>query len=214
MHKPAGHIKTRQDIKGIVLAGLLVLALPTIALGFQYHKLNTGTPVKLSIDRAIIDKSGLNTKLTFRTKLNGISTTALTGDNSFVVGDPAYVYMSGGPDDIWYPYTISRQKPEPGCSAGACLVLAGHVKDIKRDSMRLVFNFETFVVPQNLNIRDQSIVDDNSEIVVMVDNIGRSTLRSLRLGDQVIDQRNLFKFTPPGMRSLGANKAPAKNPPK
>lgn len=197
---------------GMVLAGLLIGAFPAIAVAGQYSRLHAGTVVRLNVKNIEVDRSGLAPRLNILTGINQISTSQLSGENRFEVNDRAYVFMSPGPNDIWYPYAISGRSPGIDQDKDAPLILAGTVSNITRDSLAITYGFETIFSPKDFTVSDTLQTDGHIEITV--DNRGRTTLRSYRLDDDTVDQRNLFRLKPPGSTSLGANIAPAINPPR
>lgn len=197
---------------GMVLAGILLGAFPVLAVAGQYSKLHSGAVVRLNTKNIDVDRRGLAPRLKFLTGINQMSTSQLTGENKFAVNDQAYVFMSPGPNDIWYPYAISKQSPDFDQGTKTPLVLAGTVSSIARDSLAISYGFETIFTSNDFI--DSETLQSDGHIKINVDRQGRTTLRSYRIDDDTVDQRNLFKLKPPGSTSLGANIAPATNPPR
>ena len=181
---------------GMVLAGMLIGAFPAIAIADQYSRLHAGTVVRLNVKNIDVDRSGLASRINISTGINQISTSQLSGENRFEVNDRAYVFMSPGPNDIWYPYAISGSSPGFDQDKDAPLILAGAVSNITRDSLAITYGFETVFPSNDFTVSDTLQTEGHIEITV--DNRGRTTLRSYRLSDDTVDQRNLFRWAPPG----------------
>jgi len=180
----------------MAVAGLLLFALPAFAVTTKHQKLHEGTSLRLDITNIELDTSGLVPRIVISTPINQISTSQLTGENKFVVTDHAYVFLSPGPIDIWYPYAISKRPPAIDDTANSQLVLAGKVTNITRDSLAITYGFETFYPPSTIAISNNAKHIGHIEIVI--DDQGRATLRTLNVGESSADQRNLFKWAPPG----------------
>ncbi|NNC37415.1 MAG: hypothetical protein EX271_09450 [Acidimicrobiales bacterium] len=195
-----------------LLAAALVLVFPVLATATQYYRLTTGTQLTLPVQTITDDRTGLVPNYQLSTPLNRISTSQLSGENVFIVNDTVYVFMSPGPQNIWYPYAISKSLPEPGCRLNTCLFLKGQIMDIARDSLDVRYDFETLAQRPALSLSKE--LHPDSEIDIRINGAGNATLKTLRLVQNDSNQNMRLELAPPGIRSLGAKIAPAINPPK
>ena len=127
-----------------IVAGLMLAALPFLAVLHQSYKIDHGTPLRLPVQITRVQDQGFFPKLSLRTSLNHISTNSVAGENHFVPGRPVFVFLAPGPRDIWYPYAVSKKPPQRNCEQPDCLVLRGKVKSVEQDRLSIRYQYEDF----------------------------------------------------------------------
>jgi len=208
---PNHHPRTRNYI----VCGLILLLVPILALAYRDTLFFNGKSIRLSTQVNHYNETGLADSVRLKTTLSNISTSKLTGEKSFVTGDKAYLFLSAGPDQIWYPYAISKRPPASGCKIETCLVMTGEIKDVSMDRIAITYRFENFY-PTNdiMDALKRSADEVDIRVTLAVNRAGAAIIKNLEIGEQLFDQRNIPKFAPPAFSNFGAKNAPATKPPK
>jgi len=198
-----------------IICALALAGLPIFVVLLTNAQLETGKLLRVSSEISLLDDTGPANVLQFNTSINTIQTSQLTGEKRFVIGDQVFVFFSAGPNDIWYPYALTKRPPRASCYVESCLFMTGIVSSVSLEQIQINYNFETFYPRNDIFKRALSFSsDDKLDITLAVGNSGRGLIRSLNFNAETFDQRNMLKFAPPGFSNLGDNKAPATNPPK
>jgi len=195
------------------LAGLLLSALPFAAMYVQSKRVVSGTLLRLPVTMERVENRAFTPQIKLNTPLATIDTNIVAGDNNFTDGGQVFVFLSPGPNAIWYPYAVSHRAPRQSCKEMDCLVLSGRVENVAQGQLTIGYQFENYVPGADMLAR---IPDFNKggrgELSLSVSADGSATVRALHLGGETITQP-IIPLTLDGLIHSGASKAPAANPP-
>ena len=202
-------------VKPYMFVGIFLTLLPLLLVFYHAQRMVSGTIVRLpvhvkAVNAAQLDltKFGANYRLT--TPLNSIDTDMVTGQNSFSVNTPIYVFLSPGPNDIWYAYSISKHPPQHGCQLTSCLVLKGRVQAVDGHNIDVHYQYEDFAAPPYTAKKLKGMSAHNSELVLSIGANGRAVLRALILDGENIAQPKILIPELLGLTHNIASAAPAR----
>lgn len=190
------------------LAALLLLALPLSAIAYQTYRIDTGTQITLPLEIRSIDEEALIPKMSLATPLNAIDLSLVAGANNFRTGQHVFVYLSPGPYNIWYPYTLARRKPEAGCDVTMCMILNGKVTGLDGQILKISYNYEDYVPAPAVLEKYKSSISSTKQITLAVGRDGIATVRALHLGGETISQRRIDMRALSDLTQNGAITAP------
>ena len=196
-----------------IMAGLLILLVPFFAIAYQSYRINYGITMRLPVKISYSEhKSALNIfpQIKLSTPLNTISTANVAGQNVFLAEDNVFVFLSPGPDNIWYPYAVSKRPPEQGCQVDECLVLSGEIAEAQSGTIQIHYQFEDFVPSDQILQMIRYKMPRHSEITLVIGKDGRAAVRSLHLDGQTLNQRKMDMPALFGFIQSIASKAPLK----
>lgn len=186
--------------KRYLLVALAFLVLPVLAIFNQTYRSDNGTLIRLPVQIGELQPREFNnnyipTKLFptvgLNTHLNRISTKNLTGHNIFKAKEQVFVFLSPGPNDIWYPYAVSKRAPKSGCYVTSCLILSGRVVSTEQDVLNIRYQYEEYIPNPEMVVTFKGLQTANAELLLSVDRNGRTMVRALNVGGKQIDQRKL-----------------------
>lgn len=216
------------SFKRYVFVALALLVLPFLAIFHQSQKVNNGTLIRLPVNIGALQTGQMgqagqmgekNTYIATQlfstvelsTPLNRISTTNLTGHNVFKPGEKVFVFLSPGPNDIWYAYAVSRRAPKSGCYVSSCLILSGRISSVEEDRLNIRYQYEDYIpTPEMTDILARRSYYSENEVFLSVGRNGHTTVRALNIDGQRIDQPNLPIEALFGMIQRIASNAPTK----
>ena len=193
---------------GFAAAAILALV-PAGIIGMQSYRLNAGQELRLPVEIATYAPENLIPGIQIKTPLNTLRHNRIASDSQFVSGETAYVFLSPGPEGIWYPYALTRRKSKQSCKAGQCLMLMGNVENVTDSETQIRYGFED-IVAAGVSKEIISAPSEISEIVLAVSNSGKGALKSYRFDGQSFAQRRFPIPTLAGFRNIGAIAAPPK----
>ena len=182
--------------KQYIMAGLLLLIFPLLIIVFQSYRMESGTMVRLP---AQINSA----KPTLTTPLNTVDTTKVTGHNRFKVGSEIFVFLSPGPNDIWYAYAVSKTPSAQECKIQSCLVLTGRVSGQMGSTLHILYNYENYNTPQLTKAQ-------KLEIVLSIGRNGSVRVHQLLENGEVLPQPKMPMPELLGLIQSTASAAPAK----
>ncbi len=207
MHKPAAQPRFAWRY---IFAGMALSILPVLLILHQSYKIGHGTTLRLPVQISRVQDQGFFPKLALTTPLNQISTKSVAGENHFIIGKKIFVFLSPGPNDIWYPYAVSRRQPKANCQQPDCLSLSGMVTDIFEDKLSIRYQYEDFTPSPAILAKMPEANAYNAEVSLSVGKDGRSTVRALHIAGQTLNQRKIVMPVEFGFTHNGDSAAPAK----
>lgn len=196
-----------------ILAGIMIITLPLAAILYQSYRIGNGILMRLpvQISRAQpVNFWDMSPKVRLTTSLNTIKTRSVAGQNNFMPNDKVFVFLSPGPNHIWYPYAISTRPPEQGCQVNECLALSGKIQSVRQDAIDIRYQYEYLAPSPELLQKLAYSHETDAEITLVVGKDGRSTVRALHIDGQTLNQRKIEISTLPGFTQNVESKAPVK----
>ena len=203
-----------------IATALALLVLPFLAITYQASRIENGTTIRLPVKIGALhpetgkyfhnDTFKRFSKINLKTPLNTIDTTHVTGHNNFKKNQTVFVFLSPGPNNIWYPYTLSKQQPKQSCHIKTCLVLRGHVRAQHGDILTIRYQYEVFSPTAKIEQELAKYGDENLELILSVGANGHSTVRALNIAGETFPQRKLRMSALLGFTHNIANAAPVR----
>lgn len=198
---------TSPRAKSYFMAALLLLISPLFIILYQSYLMESGTSVRLPVQLSVTQHS---TKPVLITPLNSIDTNKVTGHNQFKIGSEIFVFLSPGPEDIWYPYAISKVSAAQECTIKSCLVLTGRVRNVEENVLHILYQYENSKVPElalkSLNANNT----DKFEIVLSVGRDGGARVSQYLLNGNQLPQPKISMPELLGFSQITASAAPAR----
>lgn len=196
MRNSPQHANSLPRTKQYIMAGLLLLIFPLLIIVFQSYRMESGTMVRLP---AQINSA----KPILTTPLNMVDTTKVTGHNHFKVGSEIFVFLSPGPNDIWYAYAVSKTASAQECKIQSCLVLSGRVSGQMGNTLHILYNYENYNAPQ-------LTTPQKLEIVLSVGRNGSARVHQFLQNGEVLPQPKISMPELLGLIQSTASAAPAR----
>jgi len=91
------------------------------------------------------------------------------------------VFLSPGPNDIWYPYAVSKRPPAQKCALNDCLVLSGEIMAVARDHLQIKYQYEHYVPTTEMLEQILSQPLSKTEVSLSIGKDGRAIVRTLHI---------------------------------
>lgn len=204
--------KTPPKTRPYFLIGIVFFLILVLIVKFHHTRLQFGETLK--IEAKITQNASANflKNLVFDTPLNHIDTTQIAGDKYFKPGSKITVFLSPGPNDIWYPYAVAK-KYRPGlCLKDNCLEIVGTVISSHAKILEIEYGFNQFYPNTNILEVLKSTPSRRGELTLSVQKNGQAFVRRLKIANSDFDQRQfpIPKVALPALIKKGARAAPAR----
>ncbi len=189
------------------LAGLFIMIAPLLVLAFQTYRMESGTQLRLPAQINLIKPLS---KYVLTTPLNTIDTRKVTGHNHFKIGQDIFVFLSPGPNDIWYAYAVSKGSSSQECKVQSCLVLTGKVRKIDQSTLHIRYQYEDYTLSRSALKSLGESQTEAFEIILSVGRDGSARVRQLLQNGTIVPQPNIPIPELLGLSQSMASGAPAK----
>lgn len=194
-------VNSSAPLARIVLAGLVLTGVPLLSLASHLKGAPSDHTLLLP---ATVSQSLLGPRLTL--DITALSTAELAGDDSFSIGDVAYVHNAVDGQKLLYPYAISqnRAKLAPGT-----ISLRGIVTAVNDDMLTLDFQFEDLAARGHI-----AQIGDDAQAEISVNMRAVPRLKAITVNGKYTPYDLMEKPVLFGRTIKGASIAPAAYPAK
>ncbi|WP_017930190.1 hypothetical protein [Robiginitomaculum antarcticum] len=192
----------------VLIAALILTAIPVGALATRSVKLNAGRTITLPVQITRAQDKSIVPLVDIATPLQTLLPAQLSGDNYFSVGDTVYVFLKDA-GTVWYPYAVLRKLPYHGENLrDDQIMLAGYIVSMDDGEIKVEYGFDQ-IAPRRDFVRDalrRSGQQTQLELSVSDQGVGR--VSGLWLDGKHYSQRPSLNLTLDGFNIITESSAP------